>query len=45
MVRLREFDRDEALDRATLVFWAKGFASTSTEDLLAAMNIGHGHDG
>jgi TetR/AcrR family transcriptional regulator, transcriptional repressor for nem operon len=22
------------------VFWAKGFASTSTEDLLAAMNIG-----
>jgi TetR/AcrR family transcriptional repressor of nem operon len=40
MVRPKEFDRDEALERATSVFWAKGFASTSTEDLLAAMSIG-----
>ena len=40
MARPREFDRDEALERATGVFWAKGFASTSTDDLLTAMGIG-----
>ena len=39
MARPREFDRALALQRATEVFWAKGYASTSTEDLLAAMGI------
>jgi TetR/AcrR family transcriptional repressor of nem operon len=40
MARPREFDREEALERATGVFWAKGFAATSTDDLLTAMGIG-----
>ena len=40
MARPREFDRDEALERATGVFRAKGFASASTDDLLTAMGIG-----
>jgi TetR/AcrR family transcriptional repressor of nem operon len=40
MARPREFDREEALERATGVFWAQGYASTSTDDLLTAMGIG-----
>ncbi len=40
MVRPREFDRDEALQRAMEIFWSRGFAATSTDDLLQAMNIG-----
>lgn len=40
MARPREFDRELALERATGVFWSKGYTSTSTEDLLAAMEIG-----
>ncbi|HZC16366.1 MAG TPA: helix-turn-helix domain-containing protein [Caulobacteraceae bacterium] len=39
MARPREFDRELALERATDVFWANGYASTSTEELLAAMGI------
>ncbi|MEA2965178.1 MAG: TetR/AcrR family transcriptional regulator, transcriptional repressor for nem operon, partial [Alphaproteobacteria bacterium] len=40
MARPREFDRDEALERAMSVFWSKGFAATSTSDLVEAMQIG-----
>jgi AcrR family transcriptional regulator len=37
--RPREFDRDTALEAAMLLFWRKGFAMTSMNDLCAAMGI------
>jgi AcrR family transcriptional regulator len=37
--RPREFDRDAALEAAMLMFWRKGFASTSMSDLCEAMGV------
>jgi AcrR family transcriptional regulator len=38
--RPREFDRDAALEAAMLLFWRKGFATTSMNDLCGAMGVG-----
>lgn len=40
MARAKEFDREQALDRAMHVFWSKGYAATSLDDLLDGMAIG-----
>src|SRR5882757_5400824 len=37
--RPREFDRDAALEAAMLLFWRKGFAATSMNDLCDAMGL------
>jgi TetR/AcrR family transcriptional repressor of nem operon len=38
----KNFDTDEAIDKATQVFWAKGFEATSLADLLKEMGINKG---
>lgn len=42
MARTLGFDLDKAIDKATLLFWKKGYANTSLRDLLQAMGIGEG---
>ncbi len=40
MARPKEFDQERALHRAISIFSQKGFAATSTDDLMRAMNVG-----
>ena len=37
--RPRSFDRDAALDRAIIIFWAKGYNGASVDDLTESMGI------
>lgn len=42
MARQIEFDYHRAIDRATQVFWKKGYSNASLRDLTTAMGIGEG---
>jgi len=39
MARNREFDPKEALDKAMMVFWQKGYVDTSIDDLVDATGV------
>src|SRR5438874_13295901 len=42
MARALEFDYETAIDKATRIFWKKGYSETSLRDLLKGMGIGEG---
>lgn len=42
MGRKLEFDYDRAIERATQLFWQKGYSNTSLRDLLKVMGVGEG---
>src|SRR5262245_31406918 len=39
MARTREFDEDEALWKAVLIFWQRGYTNTSLNDLVDGMGL------
>ncbi len=40
MARPKEFDREQALDRAMELFWSRGFEATSVGDLVSHLGVG-----
>ncbi|MFC1673412.1 TetR/AcrR family transcriptional regulator [Pseudomonadota bacterium] len=42
MARPQEFNRNDVLDQALLVFWKKGFEATSVQDLVDATGLNRG---
>jgi TetR/AcrR family transcriptional regulator, transcriptional repressor for nem operon len=42
MVGVRQFDETEALEKALVLFWQKGFAETSMQELAAATGVQRG---
>ncbi|WP_129839613.1 TetR/AcrR family transcriptional regulator [Streptomyces sp. RFCAC02] len=42
MGRPKQFDPDTAVERAMEVFWSKGYAATSPQDLVDALGVGKG---
>jgi TetR/AcrR family transcriptional regulator, transcriptional repressor for nem operon len=42
MVGVRQFDENEALEKALVLFWQKGFAETSMQELAAATGVQRG---
>ena len=41
MARIREFDPQQALDKAMELFWCKGYSDTSIRDLVAHTGVAH----